>query len=190
MHNVLLFTQSFTSHPLQLEPFVGDLIWIGCSFTIWQQWHVNILSLLEQACCTTSKYEHKVCISIFCNVLLIVAKTYTLHFGFNTFLRYYRWLTIKYLCFFVLHKLPWTRLLHYIIEKTLCIMLPFAIIIGIDYISKHCYLFFSYIYVRMYLMSCAYVYDTGCKTNCHPPLANVPYFVHIIPTQYSNFLYF
>ncbi len=49
-------------------------------FTIWGQWH-NILSLLEQACCTTSKYEHKVCISIFCNVLLIVPKTYTLQFA-------------------------------------------------------------------------------------------------------------
>jgi hypothetical protein len=50
-------------------------------FTIWGQWHINILSLLEQACCITSKYEHKVCISIFCNVLLVVPKTYTLHFA-------------------------------------------------------------------------------------------------------------
>lgn len=194
MHIVLLFTQSFTSHPLQLEPFVGDLIWIGCSFTIWGQWHVNILSLLEEACCTTSKIWTQ---GLHFNILQRVIDSgkniylaFCRAFGFNTFLRYYRWLTIKYLCFFFFCTNYLEQDCYIMSLENLCIMLPFAIIIVIDYISKHCYLIFVIIYVRMYLTSRAYVYDTGCKNNCHPPLANVPYFVHIIPTQYSNFLYF
>ncbi len=90
--------------------------------TIWRQWHINILSLLEQACCTTSTYEHTVCISIFCTMLLIVPKTYTLHFAMHLDSIHFWGIGHSLISIFAsssLHKLPWTRLLHYIIGNSL-----------------------------------------------------------------------